>query len=521
MIGAVWETILNNTSDMIPDYNDYLLLQFRKEKIEAIDTYLDELFRESEKKLNNRLVYTGFRTLTPEEVIQYIRDNKILNRRVQIFNSTFKYDIYSYLFQGDVQNVHVAIPFMKDDHILMANTQYWPLFPEVDSGGLHRAKDEIILKVMSAPITLYRGESFTFRTDKGKIFKEVVNQVKIHQGRKGRGKNACVVPMLLYHLVYRQFDNCMSYFGFAPGEIQIVQEYKPEPEYSYVKIVEQIYLRVSDEALQNMYKRRVIASYLMCLNEWSHFNYRDLVSSNLMYYRVVLGRYTYSQIRGTDPNKAVMYADNAGKHLATTDTILDEPSKAQLRTIGINVDNIYEFLHIAFYKMDEWLVNYSPCDLYDKKIGSHDSLLAPLVYSINKKLFSLVNAKDAELKKNTVRSYIKKCSQMENWIATNSVFRANPSFCNDNKLITIIGKRFRSLENVETSGRSRSNKKTTVMTNSLLKAHPSHLVVESIVSLPESSPVVTGEINGNLQIDRNGQIIKPPIADTIANIYHQ
>ena len=371
---------------------------------------------------------------------------------------------------------------------------------------------------MCAPITLYRSASYTFKTDKGKIYKEVVNQVKIHQGRKGRGKNACMVPMILYHLVYHRFDECMLYYGFEPDEIQIVQKYSPEKEYSYIKIVEDIYLRVKDIALNDMYKRRVIASYLTCLAEWSHFNYRDLISSNLMYYRVVLGRYTYSQIRGTDPNKAVMYADNACKHLATTDTILDEPAKVQLRKIGINVENIYDFLHVAFYKMDEWLVNYSPCDLYDKKIGSLDSIMSPLIYSINKKLFVLVNAKDAELKLNTVRSAIKKCSQMENWITTNPAFRANPSFCNDNQLITITGKRFRSLENVETAG-SRANKKTKVMTNSLLKAHPSHLVVESIVALPESSPVVSGDINLFLVIDDNGQIIKPPWASKLDHIY--
>ena len=244
----------------------------------------------------------------------------------------------------------------------------------------------------------------------------------------------------------------------------------------------------------------------------------DIAGKNLMYYRVILGRDTYSQIRGTDPNKAVMYADNACKHLSTTDSILDEPAKVQLRKIGIYVDNIYDFLRVAFYRMDEWLVNYSPCDLFDKKIGSLDSIMGSLVYNINKKLFGLVNAKEAELKKNTVRSYIKKCSQMENWVTTNPVFRSNPAFCNDNELITILSKRFRSLENVETAG-SKANKKTKVMTNSLLKAHPSHLIVESIVSLPESAPVVTGEINPYLIIDDNGQIIKPDWAPELDHIF--
>ena len=514
----MWEQILTGCSDLLEDFNDDLLLDFRKRKINQIPVFLDELFRESISKLGNRLSYNGYRVLSPDEVIQYIRTNKILSKRVQILNSTFQVIRFEYEFQGEKEWVHVFVPYLVDNHILMANTSYWPLLPEVDSGGLHRTKDEIILKVMCAPITLYRSASFTFHTDKGKIYKEVVNQVKIHQGRKGRGKNACMVPMILYHLVYHQFDECMLYYGFQPGEIQIVQTYTPEKDYSYIKIVEDIYLRVKDTALDDMYRRRVIASYLTCLNEWSHFNYRDLVSTNLMYYRVVLGRYTYSQIRGTDPNKAVMYADNACKHLATTDTILDEPAKVQLRKIGINVDNIYDFLLVAFYKMDEWLVNYSPCDLYDKKIGSLDSIMSPLVYNINKKLFVLVNAKDAELKLNTVRSAIKKCSQMENWVTTNPAFRANPAFCNDNELITITGKRFRSLENVETAG-SRANKKTKVMTNSLLKAHPSHLVVESIVALPESSPVVSGEINPYLKIDDNGQILKPAWALCLEHIY--
>ena len=201
----MWEQILTRASDLLENFNDDLLLDFRKRKINQIPVFLDELFRESVNKLGNRLAYNGYRVLNPDEVIQYIRTNKILSKRVQILNSTFQVIRFEYEFQGEKEYVHVFVPFLDDNHILMANTSYWPLLPEVDSGGLHRTKDEIILKVMCAPITLYRSASMTFNTDKGKIYKEVVNQVKIHQGRKGRGKNACMVPMILYHLVYHQF----------------------------------------------------------------------------------------------------------------------------------------------------------------------------------------------------------------------------------------------------------------------------------------------------------------------------
>ena len=516
----MWKRILTEASNLLPDFNDYLLKEFRREKINQIKFYLDDLFKESAKKLPPQVRYIGFKVLTPEERIQCIRTNKILKKRVSILKSTFETVRYEYIFQGNPYYVYVDVPYMVDDHIMMANTHYWPILYEIEPGGLNHAHNEIILKVMCAPIMLYRSATFTIITDKGKVFNETVNQCKIHQGRRGRGKNACMVPIILYHLVRMPFYQCMAYYGFQPGEIQIVDHYQKEEDFSYIKIKDNIYLRVKDTVLDNKddkYKRRVIASYLMCLNEWSQFGIRDLVSSSPGYYRVILGKYTYSQIKGADSDKAVMYAENAGKHLATTDTVLDEPARAQLKGIGIDANDIYDFLYIAFYNMDKWLVNYSPCDLYNKKIGSLEKTLSPLVSRINRTLFDLVNTKKPELKPDNVKKAISRCSQMENWI-TASKFRANPSFCNDNKLITILAKRERSFENTEIAS-NKTTKKAAKMKSSQLKAHPSHLVVESILALTESKPIMAGEINYYLKIDTNGQIIKPDWAHELDHVF--
>ena len=515
----MWKQILTAGSNLLPDFNDYLLRDFRKEKIGQIKYYLDDLFKESAKKLPPQVRYIGFKVLTPEEIIQCIRVNKILRKRVSILKSTFETVRYEYSFKSNSYYVYVDVPYMVDDHVVMANTLYWPILYEIEPGGLNPAHNEIILKVMCAPIMLYRDATYTIVTDKNKTYKEIVNQCKIHQGRRGRGKNACKVPIILYHLVRMPFYQCMAYYGFKSGEIQIVDQYQKEEDFSYIKIKDNIYLRVADSVLNDtndVYKRRVIASYLMCLHEWNQFGIRDLISSSPGYYRVVLGRYTYSQIKGADQDKAVMYAENAGKHLATTDTVLDEPAKAQLRGIGIEANDIYDFLYIAFYNMDSWLVSYSPCDLYNKKIGSLEKTLSPLVSRINRTLFDLVNTKKPELKPDNVKKAISRCSQMENWI-TGAKFRANPSFCNDNKFITIMTKRERSFENTEIV--SNKTAKNTKMKPSQLKAHPSHMVVESIGALTESKPVIAGEINPYLKIDTNGRIIPPPWASEIADVY--
>ena len=513
----MWKRALTKYSNLLPDFNNYLLKDYRKEKIRQITPYLDGLFKESDKKLPPQVQYIGFKVLTPEEIIQCIRTNKILKKRVSILKSTFETVRYEFGFMNNPYYVFVDVPYMVDNHILMSNTHYWPILYEIEPGGLNHAHNEIILKVMCAPIMLYRNATFTFTTDKGKTYKEIVNQCKIHQGRRGRGKNACVVPIILYHLVKMPFYHCMAYYKFTPDEIQIVNKYVKEENYSYITIKpDSIYLRVLDTVFDDKYKRRVIASYLMCLHEWSQFNLRDLISSSPGYYRVVLGRYTYSQIKGADSDKAVMYAENAGKHLATTDTVLDEPAKAQLRGIGIEVNNIYDFLYTAFYEMDQWLVSYSPCDLYNKKIGSLEKTLSPLVSRINRTLFDLVNTKKPELKPDNVKKAISRCSQMENWV-TAAKFTPNPSFFNDNEMITILTKRERSFENTEIAGGK--NQKKAKMKPAQLKAHPSHLVVESIVSLTESKPVIAGDINPYLQIDTNGLIIKPEWADEIKDIF--
>lgn len=513
----MWKNLLVQASDAMPDFNDYLLTKFRKEKISNIKVYLDTLFRESVKRFDGRLQYHGYTVLTPDEQLQYIRQNKILKKKVQILNSTFELVRYAYEFQNELQYIHVYVPFLQDNKILLGSTSYYPLFPEVESGGLHRTHTEIILKVLCAPILLSRNMTYSFTTSKGKFFKETVNLVKIHQGRAGRSKKSGRVPIILYHLVHHPFYETMRMYKFEDGEIDIVSTITEDPEYSYIKIKGNIFLKVADQALNDMYKRRVIASYLMCLEAWSHFIMRDLLSSSCEYYKSILGRLTYSNIVGSDEDKALMYIENANKHLKTTDVILDPPAQYQLSQIDIHVKDIYEFLYVAFYNMDSWMVDYSPTCLYDKKIGSLDSLLADLVSNINKKLFNIVNAKDEELTASTVKTYLNRASQFENWVGRNPAFRANPSFCNDNYAITIGFKRFRSLENIETAGSSAKKGKS--MVASLLKANPSHMVVESICALPPSSPIVSGEINPFLNIDSNGHIIPPPWADTIKHVF--
>ena len=474
----VLRRVLVGASDLLPDFNDDLLLKFREESLKKAPEYLDQMFHETTKLFKGKLRYVKYERLTPDERISYIKDNTILKKKVSIQKSTFELLRFLFEFEGDHYPLHLSVPYMEHGRVVLSDTPYFPMFAEVERGGLHRIQDGLIIKVMRAPLTFRRSEQFAFVTVEGKGFREIVPTVKIHQGKRGRGKRAGVTPIILYHLVEMSFDQTMAYYGFAPGEIQIVPKVEEDEDHYHIEIKEGIYLRVHKDALNDLFKRRVVASYLMCLTEYTRFSLRDLVAPHPIFYKTVLGKYTYPST-----TTAQLLYDNAEKHLETTDTLLDPPARYQLSTIDIIVDDIYDLLKEVFYNIDRWIVNYEPTNLFIKKIGSLSQMMAPLVSSINTKQFNVINAKNEGLTRDSVKRFVTTASQGESWMMANAMFRPNPVIYNDNALLSVLTKRFRSLENTETKAATGGRN----MPVALLKAHASQLVVESVLSLPPSS----------------------------------
>lgn len=506
--------LLVEASNLLPDFNDYLLLKYRKQKIKGMEYYLDMLFKESVKLFAGKVRYLNYVELGPDERLDYIKNNPILRKKIKIQESSFKTIKFLFEFNGEIHPLYAAIPFLDHNRVLLDGTEYYPLLFVVEKGALHRTHNSVILKVMRAPLHFKRTERFTFSTVDGRNYTEHVITVKIHQRKKGRGnKRTDRTPLILYHLVNLSFDRTMAYYGFQPNEINIVSDMDEATNYTYIKIKEGIFLKVQIHSLDDMYKRRVIASYLMCLSEYTKYSLRDLLSVHPVYYKTVLGKYTYP----STTNGQLLF-DNAEKHLETTKTLLDPPTQYQLSTIGVNVSDIYELLHTVFYSLDRWLIEYEPTDLYLKKIGALDQMMAKLVTTINNKQFPIINSKNEGLTQETVKRFVTSASQYENWLSGNTMFRASPSMYNDNLIFSILTKRVRSLGNAETQSSGKNKKKQNIPV-SLLKAHASNLVVESVCSLPPSNPVATGEINPFLNITENGDIIKPDWATEYDDIF--
>lgn len=522
----MWGKLLKNASAELPPFNDYLLIGFRKQKIEEIKDYLNTVFGEMPMLFENGQIvrYIGYESLSPIEHVAYIKNRKIAKNSIEIQRSSFEVVKFNFDFNNKVYPVYVYIPYMRNQMIWNSGNKYYLLLPEVERGGLCCSRDSIKLKVMRAILSFYRDEMYTFTAKSGKELKEVVPTAHIHQKKQSRaGRKLGRMPVILYDLVMYSFDQVVSLYGFGPDVMQVVvSDQNDSSDYEYFPIKGQICLRVNKKSLENIFVRRFVVSYLRLCSACQDFilSINDLLDNgDHTFYKITMGKYIFPE--KTEMSRGQLLYDNAKKHLETTITILDPKTKHHLRSIGIKSADIFEFVKDVFFNIDQWVVGYDPIDLYNKKIASLEHLLTPLVNRVNRILFSILNNRTEKLDDNKMKDFVSKASQGKNWLSQNTrIFRVNPSVYNDNMFLSVLGKRFRSYDDLDSSskgGKKKSSKKK--IPKFQLKAHPSQLVVESVNAVPSASPVVSGEINPYLEIDSDGNIIRPTWFEEIAHVF--
>lgn len=519
-----WHRIVSKVNTELPDLNDDLLLDFRPNKIEQIKPYIDAVFKSALSVLKHPgFVYKGYTVLSPEERLESIINNPIFKGSIEIQRSTFETMKIGFEFETTPYYVYINVPYMDNHCVTLSGTEYYPLFPIVERGGLHCSDNKITIKVMRAPLSYWRRENGVFVVDGTKPRSEIVVTAKIHQ-RTRRGKLTEKTPLLIYMLAKFGFKATMAMFKFAEGEISFiaippggtVPKTEGSKPYSYIKVTEQIYIRVLPQTLDEIHKRRVIASLMCIFANNKKFTINDILRPTAEYFKVCLGRYTYP----AGQNDELLFR-NAEEHLEMTDTLLDSIAQHQLRSIGVDVKDIYELCHWVMYNIDQKLISYKPTNLYDKKIGALDQIMAGLVRDIFNKLFDVINnshQKKVGLTHQTINKFVRSSSKFNgSWFSSSRIFRPEHAIHNSNWLLTIGGKRILSLDNAETArgGATGHN----CVPKALLKAHPSQLVVTSILSIPSSSPCVAGDINPFLIIDKDGNIEEPVWAGEIADAF--
>jgi hypothetical protein len=198
-------------------------------------------------------------------------------------------------------------------------------------------------------------------------------------------------------------------------------------------------------------------------------------------------------------------------HLKSLSTYLDPITLLQLQKLGIHCGNIFDLFIEVFLHLDDWLVNKSVTNLYEKRVGVLDLVLAEIVKRIFKHFYD-IEQKHQPLTEQNIMKLLKINSKIINNIYTCDVLHSSPSQYNDNALISILSKKSRQPAN-------QNSKKKQVQENILNS--PDHRFdatfngVESLYNVPTSNPGIGGSINPFAIIDEEGCFIKPDWAQPL------
>lgn len=528
----MWDTIVADARNELPAFNKYLLKDFHRTKLEKIPEYIEDMFHEltrmltvymggnTEGKISGKLEYLRKVVLSPEEQLQHMIDSKIIKGRFDINEMSFKIVRFDFKYDGEghtaTHSAYVYVPYMTSrNSIMIQGTEHFILFPIVEKGGVNIRPNEIIIKVMKAPLTTWRRDVITMTTTDGKVVREDLITVKIHQGIKG-GKRTEKTPLVLYHLVKFGWHKTLDLYQITPDDISIVSNGEKDPNHSKIAIGANLFVRVSDQILFDQalnFKRRFLASAVAIFQMRADFTLGDVLDPRASYFWVVLGMYT-----STKKGHPEMLYMNTKKHLRMNETLLDKPTQFHLRQVGINVNNLEDMMLWLFYNIDRSLKSYDSTDLYNKKVGSLEQIMASFVRHFFRKLFNLINNDKEGLTHASLATFMKQVSTTPNWFKT-SMTRANPTFYNGNLLLQILAKKRRSLDNTESGEFALEGSGNRVLPRAALISHPSHPVVESILDITSSAPVIGGSMNPYCMIDAEGNIIKPEWAAQYDTIY--
>lgn len=492
-----WDEAIGSVKDQLPRFNDYLLKDYREEQVNRFDEFIHTVFQEAIQLFNGDLKYHGYRVLSPEKRIAYNIENGLIKGRVNIQKSELKLLEFMFEYENQMIPVYLYLPYLHNHALVINDTKFYIKLAIIDK-MIFRVTDGVIVKVMRSPLQFWRTEQITYTDTEGNVYYDAVITVKAHYRKEKASTKVSKTPVVLYILSIYDFDRTTKEFGLPPGSISFTnQVVENDKIYTYFKCNENIFLKVEKEVvMHDISFRRFVASILYILKMVKRYTIADLY--NQTFYKMILGKNLYGM-----NTKEALAAGHAESHLDSLKSYLDRYTKKELEMMRIYCDDVFALFIAVFFNIDNWLINYSPNDLFDKRIGGADLILMGMVKSIFTRFYDTLKKNKVITIKN-IRSMLKMDPMRITGIWKVPSLQPNNALYNDNVLIGILLKKIRQSSTQENA----SKKNTNLLTATDHQFHPSFAAIEALLAIPSSSPGIAGEINPYAVIDKMGYFNK-------------
>lgn len=509
---SVWDTVALEVKKQYPPFNDFLLKEFRTREVNNSVKHMDMVISEAIKLFGGQITYRGCRILDPMEQIENLWQS-FIHYGCNIQNSELNLVEFEFEYQNRIITSVMYLPYMVDGAIVIDDINYYIQVALVER-VFSRIKDGLIIKVMRQPMFFHRVEQLAYTTTKGETFWDAVITTRIHWRETNKSRKF-KTPLLLYPLSHRGLTQTLIDFGIDPKQLVFVNHPDRElpDDWHEFKLKSDLYLHVHKKVCEDMTNRRVIASLIYCLKQTFISSTLDRIyAPDGVIWKILLGKSIFG-VKKTKDLQAYQYADS---HLESLETYLDPRTQRELDLMGIHCKDIHELLITTFKNLNTWLIQHQPNNLYEKKVGVLELILANLVHAIFNKFYGK-RQPSAELVGKSVGGLLKFPTRKISTIYDCGA-ALTAAIYNDNLLLSAWGKRVR--QPISTTTGSKKNrpgrKKTYNPINSAdNQFHPSFLACLSILDISSSSPGESGAINPYCQIDEHGTFIRPDWADDL------
>lgn len=491
-----WDDAIGGVKQQLPRFNDYLLRVFRKEQVKRFSEFMDVAFNEAIQLFNGKLKYKGYCVLSPERRIDYMINNDLIRGRINIQQSELELVEFLFEYEDNIVPVPLYLPYLYRDALVINDTRFY-MELAINERMIYRMPDGVVIKVMRSPLQFWRTEQVSCATVKGYQFFEPVITVKAHY-RKSSSKAKNKTPLILYLLSQYSFDQVCSILSIPEGALSFVTAPEESEQFDYLKCKDNIYMQIDTTLLKDVDSRRFIISVWYILkNIRRPCSIGDVYNTTL--YKTCLGKALY----GNSVSEALA-AGHAESHLDSLKSYLDKYTKNELALMGIYCSDVFDLFTAVFLRIDSWLTNYRPNDLFGKRIGGAELIMMAVVEQVFTRFYdTLKRNKVIGLKE--IRSMLRIDAMKISKIHDVKSLQSTTSLYNDNTLISILIKKIRQ----SSSSEGRDTKKSTNLIGA--KEHqfdPSFLAIESALAISSSSPGVSGDINPYAVIDQRGYFVK-------------
>lgn len=492
-----WNDVVMGVRERLPQFNDYLLIDYRKEQVNSSPEFMDKVFKESVRTIQTRapLNYLGYRILRPDEQVAYVLGSPTSKDKINIQRSELQLCEFRFEFEGIEKKVYLFLPYLWNNMIIINDTEYCVLNNIIDK-LIVRITEGVIVKVMKQPINFWRNKHYTYKSMDGTEYRDILVTVKAFGGKK---KTNIDITVVLYLLAEYGFSRAMEMLSI--GNVSFTDAVaQDDEEYSYFEVKEGIYLRTLTDDLETVPFRRVIACVLYSLRNFADYIYSAEDVYPCTTYRMILGKC----LHGKEYN-GLLAEGHCESHLESLRTYLDEITKNRLyQERRMKCENIFDLFVYVFYNIDDWLVGYRPNDLFEKRLGGVDTLLSHMVVEVNNKFYDTMS-KHKQIKEQQIGKALKINDKAIAKIYNSQGVQSKPSAYNDNELFSMLIKKIRPLSSaLNAKAKSAGN----TITSKEHQFSPSMLAIESVWSISSSNPGISGDINPFAVIDENGRFVK-------------